>query len=265
MALSLKQVQDVELEIMQAVHVFCKEHGLRYALAYGTLIGAVRHKGFVPWDNDMDIYMPRPDYEKLVRMLSVEGYSIGKHYYMLHHSVDPNYHYQVIRICDDRTSVKPVYIGDQPERMGAWVDIFAVDGIPEGHWWSRYRLYFNKMIQIADVYTVPGRRDFWNIVGIVMRTVFPGRNKHNRMIDKIAMKFSYDESRHVGDTTERNKHFIRMDRSDFDEAYEVPFEKYCFRIPKGYDAILRQCYGDYMVLPPPEKRMTHDINVEWIE
>ena len=128
--LTIKEQQQVMLDIMKAFHEFSLKNNISYILIYGTLLGAVRHKGFIPWDNDMDVGVPRPEYDRLVSLLN-SGEKVGEHYYHLHYTNDNNYHYQIIRICDDRTTVQPPYIRNQPKRMGVWLDIFPIDGVPE--------------------------------------------------------------------------------------------------------------------------------------
>lgn len=127
--LTLNEIQAVELEIMKQLHKWCEQNKIRYCMGYGTLLGAVRHQGPIPWDNDMDILMPRPDFEKMLRL--TRNNKIGKNISILHHSKDDRYHYSVARACDDRTRVFATYLVEQPRRLGVWVDIFPIDGMPE--------------------------------------------------------------------------------------------------------------------------------------
>ena len=124
--LSIAEEQQAELEVMKELHAFCVKHGLRYILAYGTLLGAIRHKGFIPWDNDMDVIMPREDVEKLVEINKKDP--IGKNVRLFHYTTDANYHYPIVRACNTKTIVQPTYLREMIDDMGVWVDIFPMDG-----------------------------------------------------------------------------------------------------------------------------------------
>ena len=264
--LTMKEQQDGMLEIMKAIHAFCVRKNIRYVLLYGSLLGAVRHNGFIPWDNDMDIGIPRPDYDRLLELLK-GGEKIGEHYYPLHYTTDRNYHYQIIRICDDRTAVRPDYIRDQPERMGLWVDIFPIDGLPEKTirgCFRRARLFINKKLQIADIYTVRGRKDFLNRLGNFCCALFPHVYRRNILIDEILRKTPFDTSKSVSDVSDRDEIIIRQKPEDYNEAALHQFEDTEFYIPKNWDSYLKQAYGDYMQLPPEDKRMTHPTGCKWI-
>ena len=113
--LTIQEIQAVSLEILKSVTDLCEEQGLRYALIYGTLIGAVRHHGFIPWDNDIDLYMPRPDYDRLIEQLKKEP--MAPNMKLLHYSLDPKYHYMVARIVDTRTVAVPSYLRETPEDL----------------------------------------------------------------------------------------------------------------------------------------------------
>lgn len=263
--LTVKEQQEVMLGIMKAIHTFCIDNKIRYVLLFGTLLGAVRHKGFIPWDNDMDIGIPRPDYDKLVTLLN-SGKTIGEHFYHLHYTNDDNYHYQIMRICDDRTIVKPPYIRDQPKRMGVWVDIFPIDGVPRKTPLGilrRTRLFINKKLQIADIYSVRDKKDFANRAGNMICKIFPNAKKRNYKIDSILRKTPFDTSEFVGDMEDRDEKIFSFERSFFEEYVLLNFEDTNLFCPAKWDEYLKKAYGDYMQLPPEDKRMTHPTGCKW--
>lgn len=265
--LSTAQQQEMMLEIMKCIHSFFVKNGLRYTMVYGTLLGAVRHKGFIPWDNDMDIGVPRPDYDRMLQLLD-SGKSMGEHLYHLYYGNDDNYHYQITRICDDRTIVRPSYIRDQPKRMGIWVDIFPIDGIPRrtpAGILHRTRLFINKKIQIADIYSMrTGRTDILNRLGNLICTLFPNTKKRNQRIDRILRKTPFEKSKYVAAVENRDEHLYRMTQDDFNDAVLMDFEDTQFYAPKNWHIYLENTYGDYMTLPPEADRQVHDSHCKWI-
>ena len=124
--MTLQDIQSFSLEILKVVDKFCKENNITYFLAYGTLLGAVRHKGFIPWDDDIDILLPRPDYERLLKTFNVPGFKVFD-------ASDPNMLLPYSRICDTtRTLVKttsPWYKGTI--QSGMWIDLFPLDAVSD--------------------------------------------------------------------------------------------------------------------------------------
>lgn len=262
---TVKECQQVELSIMKELHRYCGKHQITYAMAYGTLLGAVRHKGFIPWDNDMDIVMPRPDYERFIRL--VQESPIADHLYLLHHSIDPHYHYQCARVCDSRTEVAPAYIREQPGKMGLWVDIFPIDGVWDTsirHLPSRAILRMYKVLQRADIYALPDGHGWKNHVKNLLQLLFPNKQNHfQKKVDQLGMRWSFDSSDRVGNITEFDFFGESFPKDDLTEPVLLPFEDAEFYAPRNWDAWLATYYGDYMKLPPEEKRMTHDLNAKW--
>ena len=265
--LTIQEVQQVETEILQEVHNYCKKNGLRYCMTYGTLIGAVRHHGFIPWDNDIDIYMPRPDYDKLIQMAQKEP--IAPNLKVLYYGNDPKFHYMAARVVDTRTKATPSYLREVPENMGVWIDLFAVDGCwkhPFMHPVYWLGLNFNKLMQRAHTYYMPGKNTKKNkIMGILVK-LFPSKNNHHQFKeDKWARKCPFEGSEKVTDITDwtRRDYSVYLTPEDFNEPVEMDFDGRKFLAPKDYDRFLRSYYGDYMQLPPEDQRETHDIEVEW--
>lgn len=263
--LTIEELQAVELDTLKKLHVFLEKHQLRYCMAFGTLLGAVRHKGFIPWDNDVDLVMPRPDYEELLRLLKTE--SIADDVKYGHYDTDPNYHYTYMRIYDARTVVIAEHLWDKPKDLGVWIDIFPADGVPGSKWehpFAQLRMKFLRKMQMFDIYVSADPRK--QAVRKAVRFLLPNRdNAHPRQVNRDAMLFPYETAAYSADLVENGATLIPMTKDDFDEAVLLPFGDAMFRAPKNWDRYLKHAYGDYMQLPPEDQRYTHPIQVEWLE
>lgn len=264
--ISLQEQQEILLNIMHQTHEYCRKNHLRYCLAYGTLIGAVRHKGFIPWDNDVDIFMPRPDFEWLLNDLKER--QMGDNLSVIHYTTDPKYHYSVARIYDNRTRVRSSALREPPEKMGIYMDIFPVDG-----YWTkeekrsiRYKkLRFNQRLQSADLYAMKERKGLKAKLKWISHFFFPGRhNKHPRKIDQYCKQVDYDSREKVIDMAEYLHFDTWLTHEDFNDPILVPFEQFQFYIPQRYHEFLTAGYGDYMTLPPEDAREVHDFDAEWL-
>lgn len=264
--LSIREQQLVLLEIMKQFHVFCAKFGIHYALLYGTLLGAVRHKGFIPWDNDLDIGIPRPDYDRLEKILS-EGVTIGPHIYHLSHISEQKYDYPFMRLCDDRTIVLTPYLRNIPNRMGVWIDVFPIDGIPEKKLRTvitRARLFLNIHLNIVDTYTVRGKKDLLNIAGSIVCMLFPHPKKREKTIDNLLRKTSFNASERVGIVLSTNGEYTPLSPSSYLDPVLMSFEDTKFYCPRDWDTFLKDCYNDYMELPPEDQRTLHGAGCYWV-
>ena len=256
----LEVIQNCEFEMLKYVKQVCDSHGLRYYLAYGTLLGAVRHQGFIPWDDDTDVHMPREDYVKFVEILQKEPHP---YYQLIARETTPEYTALWPKLIDTRT--KLTQYGDYIERVqiGIFLDIFILDGAgntrEEAE--ARYKkafLYYREVKRAALKMFSPWEGKFksflrWihHIPEKIMGTGF--------WIDRhIAFcgEMPYDDYEYVGAMGASTINPTRnvWKREWFGDGTEVTFMGEHFRAPSNWDAVLRPEYGDYMQLPPPEKR-----------
>ncbi len=262
---SLQEVQQIEWNILKAFHDYCEEHHLRYVLGYGTLLGAVRHEGFIPWDNDIDVFMPRSDYCRFLE--TVKDHPVADHLYVQHYSLDKKYHYMCARICDARTKVHVPYIREQPSILGLWIDIFPLDGVAGKSVKSLVQKLILKwywMLFRADVYGSTrknSRNPFNYYVKMIALKLFPNKNNaHNYTIDRICQWYPFDKCRDSSFMF-GEEGICRIPREDFEGLIKLKFGNDSFYCPIHYKDFLQECYGDYMTLPREEDRITHDIDV----
>ncbi len=254
----IREIQQMELGIMEYIHETCQKIGVKYFLAYGSLIGAVRHKGFIPWDDDMDICMLREDYEKLQDYLIANP---DERYEVMSYKNNLNYVYPFMKVQDNQT-----YLLEEDVRidsnMGIYVDIFPVDGYEDD---SVFKDKMTRLIKKRQLscYTFKGITNTKSLLNSLIRYIsviifyFTNTNKYIRGIDELA------QSRKVGDY-ELVDYLIYKDmnkpvwkREWLNQTITGVFEGKEFMIPKNYHEILTSDYGDYTQLPPVELRFSH--------
>lgn len=267
---SVEELKASLLEMLLAFDAFCKEHSLTYYLSGGTLLGAVRHKGFIPWDDDIDVNMPRPDCE---RLMELSGGKIGK--FTL---VPPNnntytfaYHWKLYGddvLISKRANGKESGIGNKI--YPAFMDIFPIEGLPEDY--ARAEAHYDQIRQVkrkarfqSFLQRYCGRNPFqklkYKLAHIYFR-YFAVTNYHDEVI-KLAKKYDYASSDHIG-VMMTDVHGIveRVDKDDYTPVIYMEFEGKQVQCPAGYDTYLRQLYGpDYMTVLPPHKQVSRHLLV----
>lgn len=266
--LTLRQMQEGALNILKKLDGICREQGLRYFLFYGTLIGAIRHKGFIPWDDDLDVAMPRPDFDKLVEYCRRHRQELQPMQLM---TVDdnPRYVYPIARFSDTRYRVK--YQGIRDYGLGLFVDIYPLDGCgdteEEARAWVQQPMRDVKFINCcaADRFT-PSRRGWLHtpakLAGFAWARLH-GSAHYIHRIEAWARQKDYEKCRYVGCTVWDTNWNIVFPREELEKTLYVPFEDGEFPIPAGYDRMLRHTYGDYMTPPPPEQRIGQHFYTVW--
>ena len=263
--LSVEDIHEVSLSLMEEIHNYCVNNTIRYSLAYGSLIGAIRHKGFIPWDDDIDVIMPRPDYEIFCRSFSSDRCRC-----ISYDNTDDVYIAYARVVDNQRTYVEGSSWCREASRNGVWIDVFPIDSreIDENSFAKRYDMAKKRYITLFK-YRVLLRG--WNIDNsyklnfcIKLLDSFPF---FYRLIKKITRKkveelIAISKEVPFG-TTEKACQIGCPDNgvkeilltSDFDNILLMPFEKDYFYIISNYHSFLSSVYGNYMELPPIEQRV----------
>jgi lipopolysaccharide cholinephosphotransferase len=264
--IDLNELREIELDMLIDFDKYCNKNGLRYYLAYGTLLGAVRHKGFIPWDDDIDVVMPRPDYERLLHLYKTTP--IDKRINIATYRNNDSCICPFIKLQDLRT------IGHEDDlketfKTRVWIDIFPMDGIPKDE--VERKKHFKVLKALKQKISLCTRPFVFckNPARLAKRLFiflfygFVDIKKVNKKIEEKAMKYSYDESDYVGVMTFFSGEKEMMAKSIFENPVCLEFEGHKFYAPREYDKYLTRMYGDYMTLPPIEKRITHAYSAWW--
>lgn len=259
---SLQELKQIELEIMKCIHDFCIKNEIEYNLAFGSLIGAVRHNGFIPWDDDIDICMLRSDYQRFRKEFPTYAKNHGL--YVAANDTSPLYLRAMAKVCDERTLlVEPEYQFSEP--IGVFVDVFPVDGTPDN---KILRYLHIKRIRLLTLCFFAGlKKDEYftekRISKKVLRTISKiiGLKRIEKMIEASSSKYKAKPTGYVIASAA----WLRSYRfSDLRPVHLAKFEDAEFFIPDNYDSMLRKAYGDYMKLPPEEQRIPHHVmNTYW--
>ena len=260
--LDIDEIKEVELGVMDYIHNICREKGINYSLAYGSLLGAVRHRGFIPWDDDLDIALKRDQYDKLYQAILEDNNSIYK---VVSWGNDSRYPYPFYRVYDSRTVYENNYIQNDIE-LGICVDVFPFDDYKD----VNKEITKLDMYRRLSVYTLYGIRNkeagIKNIIRYLMLVAFrltrvKTWNKKLNDCSKVPVNSEY-----IDYLMESKKYSTKIDAKALDQVVEFKFEDRVYNIPTDYDHILTTIYGaDYMEIPPIEKRIQHDDFVAYIK
>ncbi|MBF0715448.1 LicD family protein [Gemelliphila palaticanis] len=263
--LSDKEIKNIQLDILRDIDTFCKKNNIKYFINYGTLLGAVRHKGFIPWDDDIDLTMEVNDYNKFIDLYSKEG----NKYRILSLKTDKKYFNNFIKIHDPNTRVIDS-LSYKTYDSGIFIDIFPLNYfdnkkiINSSYFWESLKLisFTNKenIIHKDSIIKDYIRLSLWYLLKPVSPRLFA------HIIERKIRKYSSNKPTFSAFimSKEKDKEIFPLDISK--ELTNLEFEGLMLPAPKDYDFILKGLYGDYMELPPIEKRTNpHKIKVHYIE
>jgi len=252
-------IQGYLLDIMKCIDAFCTTRGLRYSMAYGTLIGAVRHQGFIPWDDDIDILMPRPDFERFVKEFND---SEGRYRCVFQTSNEyENFQHIFAKVHDSWTSIK----GQGNCRFGLYVDVFPVDGKPDDvqtqRWMERKLTHYAHRLNICETRFNPFNTHQPLPANISAHLLGPAH--FIKAAEKIMRQYRYEDCRKAG-AVSMTRNGVRevFDKDLFEHYTTLEFEGCRFQAFADWETFLVQQYGDYMQLPPLKDRRTHGITAE---
>lgn len=268
--LGIEEIHSITLELMDRLHEICEKNGITYCLDYGTLIGAIRHKGFIPWDDDFDIMMLREDYDKLFALMEKE--TDGR-YRLITRGNTPHYYNGIARFCD----MKYEYVTEldvKQYRQGIFIDIYPMDACGDTE--SETDEVHRKVRKLNAKYIVYcNRRSLTNRINTIIRTPYYawlhirygkrfGEKLEEMTKDIIYSRFKKD-SKYVGAYWE-GRDFRMIPREWIKNRILWPFEGREYWVPEAYDEFLKLHYEDYMQLPPESERVaTHSYSVYEIE
>lgn len=258
-----KDLQRKMLEILLYFDSFCKENGLKYFLCGGCLIGVERHKGFIPWDDDVDLFMPRPDYERLKKIWNKKA-DISKYVFCITDKYH-NYHDAGASIRDINTTYINRHSKNEDIVHGLAIEIMPLDGCPKsdvGRYWQLLNAFLFSLFNVQRLPDNKGRliRYLTMFVYFIIQSKWL-RYKIWRFAEKQMSKYPWEKAEYITELIGAiHGMLLKHEISDFDNVVYKEFEGHMLPVMKGYKKYLRRIWGDYMKLPPPEKRVAkHDI------
>lgn len=255
--LNSKESKEVLLNILLYFDDICKKNSLNYTLAYGTLLGAARHKGFIPWDDDIDVEMPINDYIKLIRILNNQS---SNERYQLHNSntedkFEENYYYPFAKLEDSYTKVDFLKTRD---KGGAFIDIFPMTPLPreKRRWWL-----YNKKARVLKITLAvlngKNRSKIRNFVSLLGNEILDYKKVRDKLWN-LSIKYVDNSSDFVVDGTwhdYKDKNYFP--KVWFKNYVSLEFEGYQLSVLSNYLEMLEHDYGDWSKLPPKEKQVSH--------
>lgn len=260
--ITFDEIKEIELGVLRDFHKVCEENGFHYSMMGGTLLGAVRHKGFIPWDDDIDVMMPRPDYEKFKAYCMTNKTSFD----LICNELYPTYGYMFPKLSNPNTVIRDQNIDRYNLRTGVGLDIFIYDGM--GNSLEEARKLFNSSRAERELLVAANWKHFfkskthpWYYEPFRFALFAASRPvNYTKLISKIENKYrKYDfyKCNYVGNLCSDMRARSILPRECFDDYVDLEFEGEHFKAIKGYEEYLTTLFGDYMQLPPVEKRVTH--------
>ena len=254
-AYNLRPVWDALLNIYTEFAKICDRHHLRYYVTGGTLLGAVRHDGFIPWDDDFDVVMPRPDFQKFVSLAA----EMPKGLWLSYGELNPDLPIDFAQLYEGRQEVNDRVrtMSHLDIKWGVYIDVIPIDGMPCAfvpfYWWAFKRSLWRRAIHGGGI--------VWRMLARMLGLKFNGREGRVAFAQWLA-SYDYETSPCVEDYNANKRRFKAraLSAQSFGEPIMHRFDSISVPLPHEWDKFLRLIFGNYMVLPPPEKRVpSHNV------
>jgi len=257
----LKKLQDIELEILQEIVRICEDQKLTYFLVGGTLLGAIRHKGFIPWDDDLDIAMPRNDYENFLKLCQTK---LSPKYYLHCNQTDPDYWLPFAKVRKNGTIFEENPLTSINSHKGIYVDIFPLDNankqksIIQDVQAKITKRLSSLVIHKRGLNVAEPRR--WRLTNILLKILRTTKLQTLTKLQTKVMSYNNNYGSEYYVNLGSNYNYIKqtIPKNIYHPPIKVEFKGTLYNVPHDWAYVLKRIYGDYMKIPPAEKRVTHN-------
>lgn len=248
---TVRQLQLKLLEIFLYFKKICEENNLTYWCGGGTMLGAVRHKGFIPWDDDLDVFLPRKDYERLYEIW--DQVADTSHYVLVRTDEKVNYHHAAMNLVDVRTTYVNRHSVNEDIYHGIYIDVIPFEGCPSSKVERALQIYHSIMFSVFNVQRLPDNQGSLLRLPtkILLSLVRSSQSRYKiwkKHQDKMT-QYDFFTAKYVKETVSSFKGLFRLYDRDIFNTVDAVFEGHMVKIPAGYDYYMKCIYGDYMSLP----------------
>lgn len=263
--INIDEAKIIQLSILDYIDYTLTKNNIPYWLAYGTLLGSIRHKGYIPWDDDIDIMVLRKDYDEVISLLNANS----DRYRALTMDNTKGYFYLFSKVTDIHTHIVEKDL-KEIDGLGIYVDLFPLDYLPLDD--EEYTKHVNKIFRLRSLIYCSlfnGKQLMQASVGIKCKAFLGkllGRERLLKKVDIICRQYSEKHTGYLADIVGTSNKDRKISPEVFSETIYGEFEGKKYPIPAGYKEYLSYIYGNYMELPPKEKRvLTHDYRAYWVD
>lgn len=252
------------IKTLQCIDDCCRANSIKYSICWGTMIGAIRHHGFIPWDDDIDVMMPRDDYKRFLSLFNNSEYTLYSPV------TSKNCIVILSRVFNKHTSI--IFNNYKDSLFGLWVSIFPYDNAPETGLkkWERERAFWINLYHFKTFTILKSDSGFRRITKTFIKAILSpwSSSQIYQKVERILSRFNDQKTKNIciWDNGYGYTKFFYFPSELFDECIDVDFNGLKCQIIKGYDTFLRMYYGDYMQLPPVEEQVpSHDYKAYYID